>query len=243
MMTAEAQLNDLWEGYRSKWRRLLSPKMIRELTLRASFDVDPINPRKIANNIPKGRVPDCNQCEDICCAGVTNVVSLRLADIAVLIDIERTDLITKKKPRFSPVMIRRKPQLQDLMDSELWRTLPVLRQVGEQRICAALTPELKCSLYPHWPTSCARFPYTLSKARKAVFWGKRCPVYQEAVEHVEQSESLFARSVSGYNERIRDAVLLHHARKDLDRIGLGAWLTGSKEDPFEPVHDPRNAEP
>lgn len=227
-------LEELWARFDSTWRRLLSPRAITELMLRASFDVDLLAPWHIANKIPRGTIPDCERCEDICCAGIENVVSLRLIDIAVFIDLGRTDLMAKRKPNFPERMLRTKPRLRELVASELWRALPVLKQVGERRICVALAPDLRCSLHPHWPTSCERFPYTLSAVRRNVTWGTRCPSKQVGEEHEDRGDQLFGASIDAYNERIRDAVLLAHARKDLDRIGVGTWITDPKEDAFEP---------
>lgn len=229
-----AALDTLWARYRKGWRRLLSAGVIKELSLRASFDLDVLAPQRIANKIPKGTIPDCPSCENICCAGVENVVSLRLRDVAVLIDIDRTDLISKDKPRFPATMLRTRPALYELMGSELFRTLPVLRQIGEYRICAALTPSLECGLYPNWPLSCERFPYTLAAARRAVVWGDRCQSKKKSAEHAARGDELFKASVATFNERVRDAVLLAHARAALDAMGIGAFLSDPYGDPFEP---------
>jgi hypothetical protein len=229
----QAGLEALWERHRSAWRRLLSPRAITELRLRASFDVDLVSTWRITNKIPEATIPDCEQCDDICCAGLENVVSLRLVDIATLIDIGRTDLMTKKKPNFPAGWLRTRPLLHELVGSELWRALPVIRQQGDSRICAALSPDLKCSIHPHWPTSCERFPYTLSAARRAVTWGTRCPSKKQAPQHEARSRELFLASIDSYNERVRDAVLLAHAKAELDGLGIGAWITGPEEDPFE----------
>lgn len=232
-------LDILWARHDRGWKRVLSPRLVTELELRASFDVDLMAPSRIANKIPKGTIPDCERCDDLCCAGVENVVSLRLVDIARLIDVGRTDVMTKLKPRFPPHLLATRPALAELTASELWRTLPVLRQVGERRICAALSPQLSCSLHPAWPTSCERFPYSLSAVRRQVTWGTRCPSRQQGPEHAARSDQLFHAAVAAYNERIKDAVLLAHARRELDALGVGAWLTGPGEDPFEPEGVPR----
>jgi len=226
-------LDHLWSRFRNKWRRLLSKQAITELSLRASFDLDLLAPKRIANQIPKGTVPDCPSCDDICCRGIENVVSLRLRDIAVFIDINRVDLMTTTKPRFPPSMIQTRPAMYELMGSELWLTLPVLRQVGEHRICAALNQDMTCSLYPHWPLSCERFPYTLNAVRKQVLWGTRCASKKRTKEFEARSKDLFQGAVDTYNERIRDAVLLAHARKELDEIGIGQFLSDPKKPEFE----------
>ena len=79
-----------------------------------------------------------------------------------------------------------------------------------------------------------RFPYTLSAAKRAVTWGTRCPSKTCAPEHQERSEQLLIASIDAYNERVKDAVLLAHARAELEAIGIGAWITKKGEDPFEP---------
>ncbi len=229
---AQVGLDALWSRYRSKWRRLFSRRMIAELELRASFDVDTLSTWRIANRIPKGTIPDCPRCPDICCAGLENVVSLRLTDVALLLDIDRTDLMSRKKPNFPAYMLRGRPALAELVASDLWRALPVLRQLGEDHVCSALSPELTCTLYPSWPSSCERFPYTLSAIRKEVVWGRRCPVQRSGP--VERSQELFRAALDAYNRRIMDAVLITHARAELDALGLGAWLIERDEDPFEP---------
>lgn len=229
----ERALDVLWARFDRSWRRLLSPQLITELRLRASFEVETIDADDVENRVPRGTVPDCGACEDICCVGLENLVSLRLVDVAVLMDADRTDLMSRLKPRFPEDLVRRRPALHELLGSELWRTLPVLRQVGESRICAALTPELRCSLHPRWPTSCARFPYTMSAVRRVVSWGSRCASKTCSPRQAAASEAIFQASISAYNERVRDAVLLAHARSDLEAIGVGAWLVAEGEAVFE----------
>lgn len=230
-----AELDRLWSRYRSGWRRLLSPGVVKELVLRASFDPDLIAPWRVANKIPKGTIPDCPTCTNICCAGLENVVSLRLVDVAMLIDLDRTDLMQKQKPNFPAWMLDERPGLHQLVASELWRALPVMRQMGDLNVCAALdTDTLQCSLHPNWPTSCERFPYSLDAVRRQVTWGQRCPVKTTSTRFEARSRALFQAAVSAYNERVRDAVLLAHARPALEEMGIGAWITAADEDPFEP---------
>jgi hypothetical protein len=163
-----------------------------------------------------------------------NVVSLRLTDVALLMDIDRTDLMARKKPNFPAHMMRTRPALRELVASELWRMLPVLVQLGEERVCAALSPDRRCSIHPHWPSSCERFPYTLSAMRSEVIWGRRCQPKKTGDEWVERSKQLYRSTIDAYNKRVMDAVLLTHARAELDALGIGKWLIARNEDPFEP---------
>ena len=228
-------LEALWGRHRSKWRRLLSPSAVRELKLRASFDVDLLSRWRFTNRVPRGTVPDCPNCTNICCAGLENAVSLRLSDVARLIDLGRTDLMTKRKPNFPAPMLAERPGLRELVASELWRTMPVLRQTGDLKVCAALGKNLKCTLYPNWPLTCERFPYTLSMMRRQVAWGTRCPTKKQDRSFEPQRKKMFTAALNAYDERVKDAVLLAHARPALDEIGIGEWLVGPDEDPFEPA--------
>ena len=226
-------LDALWQRHRSKWRRLFSSAALRELQLRASFDVDLLTHWRITNKVPSGTIPDCPNCTNICCAGIENAVSLRLTDVARLLDLGRSDLMTKKKPNFPADMLADRPGLRELVASELWRTLPILRQSGDLRVCAALSKSLKCTLYPDWPLSCERFPYSLSVMRRRVTWGSRCPSKKVDPSFEPRRQTLFKAALKAYDERVKDAVLLAHARDSLDDIGIGAWLTSPDEDPFE----------
>lgn len=233
-----AKLDALWSQWQGRWKRLLSSHLIKELVLRASFDLEPVDPEDIARQIPLGAVPDCPSCDDVCCAGIENVVSLRLRDVAMLMDIGRTDLIRREKPRFSEGLLASRPHLQELVASELFQALPVLAQLGEERRCAALTPELRCGLHPNWPLSCERFPYSLVVFRKEVVWGRRCGSRKLDPSLIARSQEMFLASVDVYNERLKDAILLAHARPELDALGIGAFLTRPGQDPFEPKPDP-----
>lgn len=229
--SVEAALDELWAGYAGRARRLLSPRWMAELRLRARFDLTPLDPHRVALEAPRDAVPDCESCPDICCAGLENLVSLRLRDLAVLIDLDRTDLIRRKKPRFPESLVQSRPHLAPLMESRLFRALPALAQVGPERRCVALSRGLRCTLHPHWPLSCARFPYTLTPDRRRIRWGRRCPTgMREVGGHHRLREALF----QSYDERLRDAVLLTHARPTLEALGLGRWLCAEDEDPFEP---------
>ena len=120
-------------------------------------------------------------------------------------------------------------------DAELPRSLDQVLVHGQ---VAALDKNLRCTLHPHWPTSCERFPYSLSAVRREVVWGTRCGV-QRREPTAARSDELFHAAVAAYNERIKDAVLLTHARSALDALGLGTWLCEPDEDPFEPAVDER----
>ena len=73
--------------------------------------------------------------------------------------------------------------------------------------------------------TCERFPYTLSVMRRQVTWGTRCPSKKQDIEFEPRRREMFEASLRAYDERVKDAVLLAHAPKALDEIGIGEWLT------------------
>lgn len=229
---AREALEALWRRHQNPARRLLSPRVLRELELRARFELEVPDVESVVNEVPRGAAPACASCPNRCCGGWDNVVSLRLSDLATLVDLGRTDLVRRRKPRFPESVLEARPGLRALETSLLWRSLPVMRQLGPGGVCAALGDDGRCTLYPSWPASCARFPYTFDPARRRVTWGTRCPV-QKAERDEAHARALFEASLAAYEEKVRDAVLLVHARPELDAIGLGPWLCRPGEDPFE----------
>lgn len=224
----ERALSELSLRYRKSWQRIARGGLWRELALRRHFRLRVPRTRAAAGT---GVRPDCPNCPNLCCQGAENQVSLRLRDIARLMDVGRTDLIQRRKRRFSPVAIAARPHLAALEASILWRRLPVLRQVGPDQRCAALTPDRRCGLYPAWPHSCARFPARLQPGG-AIDWAPRCPTPAGTTGAVEVYAALRAAAQAAYRARIEDAVLLFHAPAQLDALGIGRFLIGAREDPF-----------
>ncbi len=172
---------------------------------------------------PAGKINDCSCCSDICCVGPRSTVLLRLKDIATLLDLGRSDLLTTQKPRFGEDEQLSHPALRRHLASDAWHTFPVLRQ-DSMGACAALSRSGQCSLYPHWPLSCARFPYSLHADEREVFFSKRCESYWIRPGVDQRIEKMARAAVESYNERIRDAVLLEYARDRLGQIGLLPFL-------------------
>jgi Fe-S-cluster containining protein len=201
-----------WKYVRLRWRMRLAL-------------VDPARVRLVA---PPGKVNDCAACTDICCVGPRSTVLLRLRDIAQLIDVGRTDLIAAAKPVFSDAELERRPALARHVASDAWSTFPVLRQ-NSFGACAALTTEGACDLYPHWPLSCARFPYSLHLEAREVFYSRRCDAFWIRPDAAGRQTEMAAAAVAAYNERIKDAVLLAYAPERVRQLGLTAFLAGGSE--------------
>ncbi len=197
------------------------PRFWRYVRLRGRMRLGLLDPRRVRLSAPRGKVNDCSACTDICCVGPRSTVLLRLRDIATLIDLGKTSLIEKDKPTFSEPELRARPALRRTVGSSAWHTFPRLRQ-NSMGACAALTTEGQCSLYPHWPLSCARFPYSLHLDDREVFYARRCDSFYIVPDDRADAriEAMKVAAVEGYNERIKDLVLLAYAPEALGRLRL-----------------------
>jgi hypothetical protein len=224
----EQALASLW---RDQAPHFYSPRnIVRQLRLRRRFDLTPVRLEKLKVAIPTAQVPDCDNCLDLCCTGDNAVVSLRLRDIAVLMDLGRTDLISHERPPPPPkdkaTWARREAD-----GSVFHAAFPVLAR-DATGTCRALTEERLCGLWPSWPLSCARYPYALDRRHGVIFYAAGCrstriaPVSEAPVA----VRGLVRAVVDAYNERLRDVLLLAFAREDLRARGLLQWV---REDRLE----------
>jgi hypothetical protein len=220
----EKALRELWTP--SIRRRLMLPKHWKDqFFLRRHYDMVELDAGEVQLDFPIGRLPDCDLCEDVCCTGLSRVVLLRLVDVAALVDAGLQDQFTHDKPTYPAREIQENAALFDIVSSEAWRTMPVLKQ-DATRTCSMLTAENRCGAWPAWPLSCARFPYSLDILRGRIFYAKACnSVQQDATRAGRLRErALVDAVVDAYNQRLRDAVLMRVARPELQDLGLGAHV-------------------
>ena len=213
-----AALAALWREVTARplWRR---PYTLTYLRLWRRMRLRPMDPQGVRRLSPRGKVNDCSGCTDLCCVGPRSTVLLRLRDLAILKDLGRLDLVAREKPRFAPEELARTPALSRQVASEGWRRMPVLRQ-DAMGACAALTPEGKCSLYPHWPSACERFPYALHADTREVFYSSRCDSFWIREDGEPAARRMAVAAVESYNRRIEDAILLAYAPESLRELGL-----------------------
>lgn len=215
-------LDSLWQevAHRPLWA---PPYFLRYLRLRARMRLKLLDAAHTTLVTPTGQLNACSDCSDSCCIGVHNTVLLGLRDIARLMDVGRTDLMVHKKPEFSAEELARRPALRRHVHSRSWRIFPVLAQ-NSFGACMALTVEGRCSLYPQWPQSCARFPFSLASDGTEVFFSRRCRSFFIHPDQVKKATRIQLAAVAGYNERIKDAVLLAYAPKRLSALGIMGFL-------------------
>jgi Fe-S-cluster containining protein len=203
------------------------PHLLRYLRLRARMRLRLLDPAKTTLVTPKGQINDCGSCSDSCCIGPRNTVLLGLRDIAMLLDIGRPELMVHRKPVFTPEQLAQRPALARHVRSETWRRFPVLAQ-NDFGACLALDLSGRCSLHPHWPQSCARFPFSLHLETSEVFFSRRCRSFFIHPSAAKKAERIQLAAVASYNERIKDAVLLAYAPERLTALGLMGYVRPSQ---------------
>jgi len=219
-----AALDALWRRVSAKplWA---PPNFFRYLTLRGQMRLSLIDPARVRVRAPPGMVNDCASCRDNCCIGSRSTVLLRLRDLATIIDLGREQLIATHKPHFTDDEVAGRPALQRQLESDSWRSFPVLAQ-NRYGACAALTDKGRCSLHPHWPLACSRFPYAFDLDNLEVFYSQRCDSFW--IRHDGRANprvlAMKVAAVASYNERIKDSVLLAYARDELTGLGLTPFL-------------------
>jgi len=219
----EKQLCDLWQAldnvlhHPKNWFKLLS--------LRRRFDLNFILYKDIKIQIPKGQVPDCESCLEICCTGPNSIVSLRLRDIAALIDAGLGHHITHERSRLSILGDTVNEAQKNFSESIFSQVFPILKQ-DKTNTCSLLDENRLCSAYPAWPISCARYPFALDATNRVIFYAKGCGFYEtyQPSEVGGRVRNLVTATIDSYNERIKDILLLHFAREELKQMKLTKHL-------------------
>ena len=219
--TVEA-LEQLWSEVSSK-PLYASPNFWRYLKLRWRMKLKLEDASKFKILAPKWKTNDCSGCTDICCVGPHSTVTLGFRDIATLVDIGQTELISHKKPAFNGEVLDNRPALKRHVATTSWQRFPVLK-TNAMGACAALTMDGQCGLYPYWPMSCSRFPYSAHIEEKKIFYSRRCDSFWIRPDTKESVEGMALEAVASYNERIKDLILLEYAPQRLEEMGLIRYL-------------------
>lgn len=213
----EQALVELWPIAR---KRLYRWGFLRKsLSLRRRFQLRLLRLGELKVKVPTGQTPDCESCTELCCTGPNSLVSLRLRDIAALTDAGLARFILRERPAVSaknPTWARREAD-----SSVFHQVFPVLLRDATST-CALLTEDRQCGAFPAWPLSCARYPYALDLESRVVFWASGCAssTVLPASEAAPRVRELVRAVVDSYNERVKDVILLHLAREELQEIGL-----------------------
>lgn len=183
-----------------------------------------LRPSQLVVRVADGLLPDCASCTEVCCTGPNAIVSLRLIDVARLVDAGLERYVVRGAPTAAgddATWARREAD-----GSVFRRAFPILAR-DRTGTCALLTEDRLCGAHPAWPLSCARYPYALDLLGRSVFYAKGCGSrellpYADAAPRVRR---LVEAVVEGYNERVKDVVLVHVARRDLADLDLARHVS------------------
>lgn len=218
----EAQLQALWNDIskRGLWKPPYTGLYIK---LWRKYRLKLLSPKGVKLLIPRGKINYCHECCDNCCLGTHSTVQLHLQDIAMLLDHGNERFITQEKPSFTKEELSDRPALERNQRSIFWQVFPVMKQT-KFHACAALGVDGLCQLYPHWPLSCARFPYSLHADDRRIFFSPRCPSYLLDEAKGARAQLMINAAVEAYNAEIKDIILLHYVPEELEKLGLLNYL-------------------
>jgi Fe-S-cluster containining protein len=220
-MNYQTALNKLWTEV--SYRKLFKLKnFFQDLILLQRYDLRFISPEKLKIAFDSHLLPDCANCPENCCHGAENTVSLRLIDIARLLDANLAEAIDLDNRSFrQDKYFKKNPHALRLVSNDSWKFFPVLKRVNN--ICPYLDKDNRCSIYQHRPITCRRFPYIITSDKKNIVFSQKCHK-TKLTNNKNQQETLLNAAIDSYNEKIKDLILLHYARKELSKIGLIKYL-------------------
>jgi len=214
-----SRLEALWSA-KARYTRFQITDLWRSWRLHRRYDLRMVDPARLVSVIPRYQAPACRFCDEICCIGPRNIVTLRLRDVASLIDMgleEVIDTRIQRIPRAGSAAMR------EFLGTEIWSRFPKLKQTPEGR-CVLLTPEGRCRIYGREPLACRRFPFALSSDRRRVFYSPRCRSHTISHANRARYQQHIEAVAANYNEMIKELVLLYHAPRELRILGLDRFL-------------------
>ncbi len=221
----ERAVRELFTLARSRmWRR---GTLMTSWRLQRRFRLRFVRLSELTMKVPRGLAPDCDNCTNLCCTGDNAVVSLRLVDIARLLDQGRADrmVFVERAPMKKALARKRSWAKAEADDSVFASVFPTLLR-DATGTCSLLTEQRTCGVYPGWPLSCARYPYALDLQLRVIFYAKGCqstqilPVHQAPAKMQQLARAV----VDAYNERVRDVVVLAFCQPELAALGLIAHV-------------------
>ncbi len=200
-----AWLESVWVG-RVRRRALRLRNIGRNLRLWRRFRLHPLRRESLDLRVSAGQIPDCAACEELCCIGPRNTISLRLEDLARLLDADLEWAISRHKPIYSRELLQKYPSLREIERLTTYRCFPVLRQRADGS-CVFLTRRGRCAIYAIRPLRCRRFPYRLDAELKAIVYSSACKSFRRDGTPWEV-EAMAEAVTQNYNAKIRDLLML-----------------------------------
>jgi Fe-S-cluster containining protein len=203
-------------------RRATSPfgwfrnvRLARRVSLRALQASD------VTVEAEEARVPTCEGCPNSCCRGPGTGISLRLADVARLVDAGLGWAVAKTQS-WEDDHYARDPALREHEARDSQRRFPSLRRRADGA-CVFLDEAERCAIHSIRPLACRAFPYRLDETRTRVHFSGRCASSRADGQAADVDEMVGA-VLELYNAKVRDLVVLTHGRRELRRLGLSRYL-------------------
>lgn len=179
------------------WRNLKSSRKYRLQVLDDHVEI----------SAPRGYEPDCSACLDPCCASPRSVVSLRLLDVARLVDAGLAEGIAVHDGH-SAVHEATRQVLREKSHLDTWRYFPFLRKRSDGS--CIFFENGRCSAYEHRPLQCRAFPYQVDEEAAQIRWAGFCRSKMRRVSQKTEARDIEAARES-YHEKLRDLMTRIHA--------------------------------
>lgn len=203
-------------------RRAVSPlALLKNLRLARRIDLRALTADDVELDARARRVPRCDRCEDNCCRGPGTGISLRLADVARLVDAGLVWGVAREQ-RWTEADYEADPALREHEARETQRRFPMLKRRADGA-CVFLDDGARCSIHPIRPLACRAFPYRLNTSRERVHFSGRCPSWGDGGDAGEVA-AMTTAVLELYNAKVRDLVVLAHGRREIDDLGLSRHL-------------------
>lgn len=179
------------------WRNLRNARRYRLRVLPDDLEV----------TSPPNQIPACGKCNEPCCASPRSVVSLRLLDVARLVDAGYGDAIAVDEaagdwPKETRTAIAEQREL------DTWRYFPWLQKRSDGS-CILFENGI-CVAYEHRPLQCRAFPLQVDESAAQVRWASFCRSTSSTSSGLEHQAAVEAARES-YHEKVRDLLTLVHA--------------------------------
>ncbi|MFC1483092.1 YkgJ family cysteine cluster protein [Candidatus Margulisiibacteriota bacterium] len=200
---------------------------IRLFLLMNKFSFTMLNPKNTNLKMAPPLVPDCHACDKNCCSGSGNQVTLRLKDIARLIDNNKEHYIdVKNKPQLELKKYRFWERFHRRKDQEFLNIFPKLKQ-KDDGTCIFLTEDKKCSIHTIRPLVCRSFPYSLEQSLREITFSLSCSTFKKAENETDEKlvKQLFNDTITNYNEKIDDLIAVFLYPHELNKIGVQKYIS------------------
>jgi len=158
----------------------------------------------------RGRAPACDVCRNPCCARPEGIVSLRLSDVARLVDRGIGHAVVEPG-----ALLARFPTIADTLGPLVHRESFTRAFALDKRDDGACVfyEGARCTIHDVKPLACRAFPYQLDDDRARVRFASSCES-ERACDEAE-TRAQIASAIASYHAKVDDVVTRAFARDDV----------------------------